>query len=54
MTDLLRYYDRDSKAALGLLYRRLRSLADLENANKALDKAKVKGKDVPQVSIGVA
>lgn len=48
LTDLLRYYDRDSKAALGLLYRRLRSLADLENANKMLEKAKVKGKDVPQ------
>lgn len=29
-----------------LLYRRTRALADYENANKALDKARLKGKDV--------
>ena len=47
LTDLLRYYERDSKAALDLLYRRLRSMVDLENAKKTHEKAKIKGKDVP-------
>ncbi|XP_043916826.1 sorting nexin-32 [Protopterus annectens] len=46
LSDLLRYYTRDSQAAKDLLYRRLRSLADYENANKALDKARMKNKDV--------
>lgn len=46
LTDLLRYYERDTQAALDLMYRRLRSLVDLGNATKALDKAKLKGKDV--------
>ena len=50
LTDLLRYYERDSKAALDLLYRRLRSMVDLENAKKTHEKAKIKGKDVPTVS----
>lgn len=34
--------------AQDLLYRRARALADYENSNKALDKARLKGKDVPQ------
>jgi sorting nexin-5/6/32 len=37
---------RDSKAALDLLYRRSRSLADLETANKNLDKARMKNKEI--------
>lgn len=37
---------RDSNAAKNLLYRRLRSLANYENANKALDKARAKNKEV--------
>ncbi|KAJ7374361.1 Sorting nexin-5 [Desmophyllum pertusum] len=45
-SDLLRYYVRDTDAAKNLLYRRARCLADYENANKALDKARVKGKEV--------
>lgn len=45
-SDLLRYYVRDTEAAKNLLYRRTRCLADYENANKALDKARVKGKEV--------
>uniref|UniRef100_A0A8C6WFU1 Sorting nexin 5 n=1 Tax=Neogobius melanostomus TaxID=47308 RepID=A0A8C6WFU1_9GOBI len=48
LTELLRYYMRDIQAAKDLLYRRARSLADYENSNKALDKARLKGKDVPQ------
>lgn len=31
-----------------LLYRRARALADYENSNKALDKARLKSKDIPQ------
>jgi sorting nexin-5/6/32 len=37
---------RDSKAALDLMYRRSRCLADFETANKNLDKARVKNKEV--------
>jgi len=46
LSDLLRYHMRDSDAAKGLLYRRLRCLANLENANKNLDKARAKNKEV--------
>ena len=49
-SDLLRYYVRDTDAAKNLLYRRARCLADYENANKALDKARVKGKEIAAVS----
>uniref|UniRef100_A0A8C9VUX3 Sorting nexin n=1 Tax=Scleropages formosus TaxID=113540 RepID=A0A8C9VUX3_SCLFO len=48
LTELLRYYMRDIQAAKDLLYRRARALADYENANKALDKARLKSKDVAQ------
>lgn len=44
--DLLRYHMRDAEAAKGLLYRRMRCLANLENANKNLDKARAKNKDI--------
>ena len=40
---------RDSEAAKDLLYRRTRALADYENANKNLEKARTKNKDVQQV-----
>jgi sorting nexin-5/6/32 len=46
LSDTLRYYMRDSKAALDLMYRRSRCLADFETANKNLDKARVKNKEV--------
>lgn len=46
LSDLLRYYERDSQAALDLLYRRTRSLANYESANKKLETAKNKGKGV--------
>uniref|UniRef100_A0AAR2M261 Sorting nexin n=1 Tax=Pygocentrus nattereri TaxID=42514 RepID=A0AAR2M261_PYGNA len=48
LTELLRYYMRDIQAAKDLLYRRARALADYENSNKALDKARLKSKDVAQ------
>ncbi|GAB1302051.1 Sorting nexin-32 [Apodemus speciosus] len=46
LSDMLRYYMRDSQAAKDLLYRRLRALADYENANKALDKARTRDREV--------
>ncbi|XP_056616597.1 sorting nexin-5 [Triplophysa dalaica] len=48
LTELLRYYTRDIQAAKDLLYRRARALADYENCNKALDRARLRGKDIPQ------
>nr|XP_033716987.1 sorting nexin-32 isoform X3 [Tursiops truncatus] len=46
LSDMLRYYLRDSQAAKDLLYRRLRALADYENANKTLDKARTRNREV--------
>lgn len=50
LSDLLRYYMRDSHAAKRLLYRRLRCLANYEAANRNLEKARAKNKDVHAVS----
>ncbi|CAF5160786.1 unnamed protein product, partial [Rotaria sp. Silwood1] len=46
LTDTLKYYTRDTKAALDLMYRRSRCLADFETANKNLDRARQKNKDI--------
>ncbi|CAF3718874.1 unnamed protein product [Rotaria socialis] len=46
LSDTLRYYMRDSKAALDLMYRRSRCLADFETANKNLDRARARNKEV--------
>lgn len=46
LSDTLRYYMRDSYAAKRLLYRRLRCLADYENANRNLERARTKNKDI--------
>ncbi|KAM8971264.1 sorting nexin-32 isoform 4-T4 [Sarcophilus harrisii] len=46
LSDMLHYYMRDAQAAKDLLYRRLRALADYENANKALDKARMRNREV--------
>lgn len=51
LSDTLRYYMKDFAAAKDLLYSRARSLADYENANKALEKARLKNKEVAQVDI---
>ncbi len=48
LSDTLRYYMRDSKAALDCLYRRTRRLADYETENKNLEKARQKHKDEKQ------
>lgn len=39
---------RESKAAIDLMYRRSRCLADFDTANKNLDKARQKNKDLSQ------
>ncbi|KAL0274268.1 UNVERIFIED_CONTAM: hypothetical protein PYX00_006734 [Menopon gallinae] len=46
LSDTLRFYMNDSFAAKRLLYRRLRCLADYENANRNLEKVRTKNKDV--------
>lgn len=48
ISDTLRYYMRDSAAGKDLLYRRLKCLANYENSNKALEKARLKHKDIQQ------
>lgn len=50
LVDTLRYYQRDSNAAKALLVRRLRCLATYEAANRNLEKARAKNKDVHAVS----
>lgn len=50
LSDLLRYYLRDTDAAKALLYRRAKCLSEFDNANKALDKARAKNKDIGSVS----
>ncbi|XP_015787383.1 sorting nexin-6 [Tetranychus urticae] len=46
LSDTLRYWMRETAAAKDLLYRRLRSLANYESANKNLDKARLRNRDV--------
>ncbi|OWK03073.1 SNX5, partial [Cervus elaphus hippelaphus] len=46
LTELLRYYMLNIEAAKDLLYRRTKALIDYENSNKALDKARLKSKDL--------
>ena len=43
-----RYHMRETQAAKNLLFRRLRCLANYENANKALEKARARNKEVSQ------
>jgi len=46
LSDTLRYYMRDTFAAKRLLYKRLRCLANYEAANRNLEKARAKNKDI--------
>ena len=46
LSDTLRYHCRDTSAAKDLLYRRLRCLSNYENANKKLDTARTKNREV--------
>ena len=46
LTDTLAYYSAESAAAKDLLYRRSRALADYTAANRALDRARAKQRDI--------
>ncbi|XP_023316298.1 sorting nexin-6 isoform X2 [Trichogramma pretiosum] len=46
LSDTLRYYMRDTHAGKRLLIRRLKALHNYETANRALEKARAKNKDV--------
>lgn len=46
LSDTLRYYMKDTAASKDLLYRRLRCLANYEAANRNLEKARTKNKDI--------
>jgi len=46
LSDCLRYHMRDTAAAKDLLYRRLKRLSNYEKANKELDLARARNKDV--------
>lgn len=48
LSDTLRYHKRDTNAAKDLLFRRLRCLNAYENANKVLEKARAKNRDIVQ------
>jgi len=50
LSDTLRYYMRDTAAAKRLLFRRLKALHEYESANRTLEKARAKNKDVHAVS----
>ncbi|XP_063683546.1 sorting nexin-6-like isoform X2 [Bolinopsis microptera] len=47
LTDLFKYYQRETQAAKSLLYRRGRALADKEIAEGKLEQAQKKFKDIP-------
>lgn len=46
LADTLRYFMKDTQAAKDLLYRRLRALANYEAANRNLDRARMKNRDI--------
>merc|ERR1712142_1362332 len=46
LSDCLRYHMRDTSAAKDLLFRRLKSLSNYEKANKELDLARARNRDV--------
>ncbi|MFH4975766.1 hypothetical protein AB6A40_002475 [Gnathostoma spinigerum] len=50
-SDTLRYYMKDTQAAKDLLYRRLRCLANYEAANKNLERARARNKDVQKAEM---
>lgn len=51
MTDTLVYYQRETQAAKDLCLRRARALRDFEEANKDLERARAKNKDIHQAEI---
>ncbi|CAG0914273.1 unnamed protein product [Notodromas monacha] len=51
LADPLHYYQRESDAAKKLLYRRLRCLYEFETANRNLDKARSRNRDVQMAEL---
>ena len=51
VTCVSRYHMRETQAAKDLLFRRLRCLANYENANKSLEKARARNKDIQAAEI---
>ncbi|CAI9548310.1 unnamed protein product [Staurois parvus] len=51
LSELLRYYVLNIEAAKDLLHRRTKSQVEYENSNKALDKARLRSKDVKQAEL---
>lgn len=45
-SDTLRYFTRETDAAKGLLYRRMRCLANYEAANKNLERARARNREI--------
>ncbi|CAJ0929701.1 unnamed protein product, partial [Mesorhabditis belari] len=48
LADTLAYFQRDTQAAKDLLYRRMRCLANYEAANKNLERARGRNRDIPK------
>uniref|UniRef100_A0A8R1I2P5 PX domain-containing protein n=1 Tax=Caenorhabditis japonica TaxID=281687 RepID=A0A8R1I2P5_CAEJA len=48
LSDTLHYFARDTQAAKDLLYRRMRCLANYEAANKNLERARAKNREIPK------
>ncbi|CAJ0582576.1 unnamed protein product, partial [Mesorhabditis spiculigera] len=48
LADTLWYFQRDTQAAKDLLYRRMRCLANYEAANKNLERARGRNRDIPK------
>uniref|UniRef100_UPI00358DDCA0 sorting nexin-6-like n=2 Tax=Myxine glutinosa TaxID=7769 RepID=UPI00358DDCA0 len=46
LSDLLKYYARDTQAAKDLLYRRTRAQLDTDSATKGLERARLRGRDI--------
>jgi len=46
--DTLRYFMRETQAGKDLLYRRMRRLANYEAANKNLERARARNRDIPK------
>ena len=51
VTCVSRYHMRETQAAKDLLFRRLRCLSNYENANKSLEKARARSKDIQAAEI---
>ncbi|CAI5450950.1 unnamed protein product [Caenorhabditis angaria] len=51
LSDTLQYFARDTQAAKDLLYRRIRCLANYEAANKNLERARAKNREIQKAEV---